>query len=51
MVLWLKRLYDEGILDKDYALMTTAQWEEAFANERAAFAVDFIGRVEMINGA
>jgi putative aldouronate transport system substrate-binding protein len=49
MVIWLKKLYDEGILDKDYALMTTAQWEEAFANERAIFAIDFIARVETIN--
>jgi ABC-type glycerol-3-phosphate transport system substrate-binding protein len=51
MVLWLKKLYDEGILDKDYALMTTAQWEEAFANERAIFAIDFIARVETINNS
>jgi putative aldouronate transport system substrate-binding protein len=49
MVAWLKKLYDEKILDADYALMTTAQWEEAFANERALFAIDFIARVETIN--
>jgi putative aldouronate transport system substrate-binding protein len=49
MVAWLKKLYDEKILDADYALMTTAQWEEAFANERAIFAIDFIARVETIN--
>ena len=49
MVSWLKKLYDEKILDSDYALMTTAQWEEAFANERAFFAIDFIARVETIN--
>jgi ABC-type glycerol-3-phosphate transport system substrate-binding protein len=49
MVVWLKKLYDEKILSADYALMTTAQWEEAFANERAAFAIDFIARVETIN--
>jgi putative aldouronate transport system substrate-binding protein len=51
MVVWLKKLYDENILDADYALMTTSQWEEAFANERAIFAIDFIARVEMINNA
>jgi putative aldouronate transport system substrate-binding protein len=49
MVVWLKKLYDEKILDPDYALMTTAQWEESFANEKAAFAIDFIARVETIN--
>ena len=51
MVTWLKKLYDEKLLDADYALMTTAQWEEAFANERAAFSIDFIARVETINNA
>jgi len=49
MVTWLKKLYDENLLDKDYAIMTTAQWEEAFANENALFAIDFIARVETIN--
>jgi putative aldouronate transport system substrate-binding protein len=49
MVVWLKKLYDEKIFDRDYALMTTAQWQEAWANERAAFTIDYVARVEMVN--
>ncbi len=49
MVIWLKKLYDEGILDKEYALLTTKQWEEAFASEKALFTIDFIARVEQNN--
>ena len=49
MVVWLKKLYDEGILNEDYALMSTAQWEEAFANENALFSIDYIARIKTIN--
>lgn len=49
MVEWLKKLYDEGILDEEYALRTTAQWEEAFNNEKALFSIDYIDRVRSIN--
>lgn len=49
MVEWLKKLYDEGILDKEYALRSTAQWEEAYNNENAIFSIDYIDRVRSIN--
>lgn len=49
MVEWLKKLYDEGILDKEYALRTTAQWEEAINNESAMFTIDYIDRIRSIN--
>ena len=49
MVLWLKKLYDEGLLDSEYALMSTQQWEEAFANEEALFTIDYIARVQTLN--
>lgn len=49
MVEWLKKLYDEGILDKEYALRSTAQWEEAYNNEEAIFSIDYIDRVKSIN--
>lgn len=51
MVEWLKMLYDEGILDKEYALRSTAQWEEAFSNETAIFSIDYIDRIRSINDA
>ncbi|QNK58809.1 extracellular solute-binding protein [Paenibacillus sp. PAMC21692] len=49
MVVWLKKLYDEGILDPEYALRTTQQWEEVFFSEKALFTVDFIARVQQVN--
>ncbi len=49
MILWLKKLYDEKILDADYSLMDTKQWEEAFSNENALFAIDFIARIQTVN--
>jgi putative aldouronate transport system substrate-binding protein len=49
MIVWLKKLYDENLLDKEYALRTTQQWEEAFFNEKAIFTIDFIARVEQVN--
>lgn len=49
MVIWLKKLYDDGILDKEYALLTTKQWEEAFASEKALFTIDYIARIEQNN--
>jgi len=49
MIVWLKKLYDEDLLDKEYALRTSQQWEEAFFNEQALFTVDFIARVEQVN--
>ena len=49
MVEWLKKLYDEGILDKEYALRTTAQWEEEMSKGNALFTVDYIDRVKSIN--
>lgn len=49
MVAWLKKLYDEKILDSEYALRTTRQWEEAFANGNALFTMDYIDRIRSIN--
>ncbi|MDL2234274.1 extracellular solute-binding protein [Ruminococcaceae bacterium OttesenSCG-928-L11] len=49
MVEWLKKLYDEDLLDEEYALRNTAQWEEAFANENAIFAIDYVDRIRNIN--
>ena len=51
MVEWLKKLYEEGILDKEYALRSTAQWEEAFSNEEALFSIDYIDRIRSVNDA
>jgi len=49
MVSWIKKLYDEKILDPDYALKTTKQWEEVFTNGKALFAIDYIDRIKTIN--
>lgn len=49
MVEWLKKLYDEKILDSEYALRTTKQWEEEMSKGNAVFAIDYIDRVKTIN--
>ncbi|TDF98705.1 extracellular solute-binding protein [Paenibacillus piri] len=49
MVVWLKKMFDEGLLDKEYALRTTPQWEQAFANEQPLFTIDFISRIQTLN--
>jgi len=49
MVEWLKKLYDEKILDEEYALRTTKSWEEEMSRGNALFTIDYIDRVKMIN--
>lgn len=49
MVEWLKKLYDEKILDSEYALRTTKSWEEEMSRGNAIFTIDYIDRVKMIN--
>lgn len=49
MVVWLKKMYDQGLLDKEYALRTTPQWEQAFAAEQALFTIDYIARIQTVN--
>jgi|GEM_PF-1864204 len=51
MVEWLKKLFDEGILDEEYALRTTKQWEEEMSKGNAIFTIDYIDRVKSINAA
>lgn len=49
MVEWLKKLYDEEILDAEYALRATNSWEEEMSRGNALFTIDYIDRVKMIN--
>ncbi|WP_127579412.1 extracellular solute-binding protein [Paenibacillus koleovorans] len=49
LVVWLKKMFDQGLLDKEYALRTTPQWEQAYANEGALFTIDFIARIQTLN--
>ena len=37
---WLKRLYNEGIINRDYAAMETANWTKDFQNSKSGVHID-----------
>lgn len=48
---WLKQLYDEGLLDPEYALNTTEMWEEKMTTGQATMASDYLVRCEQTTNA
>ena len=48
---WLKQLYDEGLLDPEYALNTTEMWEEKMTTGQASTTIDYFVRCEQTTNA
>ena len=37
---WIKKLYDEGLINKDYAAMETSNWTKDFQNSKSGVHID-----------
>lgn len=50
-LVWLNQLYEEGLLDPEYALNTTEMWEEKITTGQASMAIDYFVRCEQHTNA
>ena len=46
---WLAKLYKDGLIDKEYALLSAKQWEERVSAGIAAATTAYIGRTDYFN--
>jgi putative aldouronate transport system substrate-binding protein len=49
LLTWLAGLYKDGLIDKEYALLSAKQWEERVSNGIAAATTAYVGRTDYFN--
>jgi len=51
MLMFIKKLYDEKLLDKDWATISTKQWEDSITSDSGFIAYDYLARIKTFNPA
>ncbi len=51
MLKWLKKLYDEGLMDPEYNITTGEMWQEKMTTSKGFVTTDYLVRCEFFNDA
>jgi len=51
MLMFLKKLYDEGLMDQEWATLSAKQWEDRMTNEQSFITYDYLARIKVFNPA
>ncbi len=50
-LLWLRRIYEQGLLDQEYIMLSAQMWEERMSSGIAGATTDYISRTDRFNSA